>query len=179
VSRQYWRTPIPPFHTAAGAAYNTSVTLTDVSPTPPKVLPGYTLLEPNMELFVEAWGSFSNTGTPTLLLGVYYGGVAGVALAATTAVTTTTGAASWPFHIEYHGKVTAVGSAGQIRGYGWIDLPTSLTVGTRRSIPETAAARLVTIDTTVAKAITIGAQWGTSSASNTLTVDDIVVDILN
>lgn len=52
MSRQYWRTPIPPFHTAAGAAYNTSVTLTDVSPTPPKVLPGYTLLEPNMELFV-------------------------------------------------------------------------------------------------------------------------------
>jgi hypothetical protein len=179
MARQYWRTPIPPFHTAAGAAYLSSVTLTDVSPTPQKVLPGYTLLEPNMELFVEAWGSFSNTGTPTLLLGVYYGGVAGVALAASAAITTTTGAASWPFHLEYHGKVVSVGSAGQMRGYGFLDLPTSLVVGSRRAIPETAAARLVTIDTTVAKAVTIGAQWSTSSASNTLTVDDIVVDILN
>lgn len=179
MARQYWRMPVPPFHTADGAAYNTSVTLTDVSPTPSVTLPGYTLLEPGMEMFVEAWGNFSTTGTPTLLLGIYYGGVAGLALAASSAITTGTTAASWPFHLEYHGVVRAVGSAGQINGQGFLDLGTALTSISRRPIPETLAGRTVTIDTTIAKTVTLGAQWGTSSASNTLTCNDISVELLN
>jgi hypothetical protein len=178
MARQYWMTPIPSFHTSDGAAYASSVTLTDVSPTPPIVLAA-NQLEVGSELEISAFGNFSNTSTPTLLLGIYFGGVAGVALAASTAVTTTTGAASWPFMLKYRGIVRATGTSGSINGQGELLLGTALTAFTVRPIPETLAARTVTIDTTAAKTITVGAQWGTSSASNTLTVNDISVKLVN
>lgn len=178
MARQYWATPIGPFHTADGTAYATSTTLTDVSPTPPIVLPA-NLLEQGSELEIRAHGQFSNTGTPTLLIGIYFGGVAGAALAATSAVTTTTGATAWPWILDYRGVVRAVGTSGSINGEGRIYLGTALTAFTVRPIPETAAGRTVTIDTTAAKSVTIGAQWGTSSASNTLTCNDISVKLIN
>lgn len=178
MARQYWVSPVPPFHLADGTAYASSTTLTDVSPAPPIVLPA-NLLDPGMELEIRAHGAFSTTGTPTLLLGIYLGGVAGVALAASSAITTGTGAASWPFVIDYRGIVRAGGATGSINGQGRLYLGTSLTAFTVRPIPETLAARTVTIDTTTAKSVTVGAQWGTSSASNTLTVNDISVKLVN
>lgn len=169
--RQYWASPIPPLHVAAAAAFNTSITLTDVSPLPSIVLPA-NFLDIGTRIQITAYGTFSNTATPTLLLGFYYGGVAGPALAATSAITTTTAATNWPFRLYYEGHVRSLGTAGTIMGTGYVDLATSLTAYTHRPIPETALAT-VTIDTTAAKNITLGAQWGTSSASNTLTCHSI------
>jgi len=160
-----------------GAAYNTSVTLTDVSPVPQTVIPAGAL-QVGSTIAVEAFGFFSNTATPTLLLGVYYGGVAGVALAATSAITTTTGATSWPFRLRYKGIVRSTGTAGTIMGGGEVWIPTSLIAGAWRPIPETTFAN-VTIDTTVAKTITVGAQWGTNNALNTLTVAGFLVENLS
>lgn len=177
--RQYWVAPIPPFHTTDGAAYASSTTLTDVSPLPHCVLPG-NYLEPGVELEIVAEGQFSNTGTPTLLLGLYYGAVAGaLPLAASSAVTTTTGATAWPWQLWYRGTVRTVGSTGSIQGQGRLYLGTALTLFTVRPIPETAAGRTVTIDTTTAKSITVGAQWGTSNASNTLTCTNITIQTLS
>ena len=181
MSRLYLESPIPPFHTADGTALATSVTLTDISPAPQIVPSAVVLIEPGMEFEVNAYGEFSNTGTPTLLLGIYWGGVAGVALAASTAVTTTTGAAAWPWQLYYRGRIRTVGTAGTIKGEGWLNLGTSLTAMAIRNIPETAAARTATIDTTAggAKTLTVGAQWGTSSASNTVTCYDLSANITN
>jgi len=178
MSRQYWVSPLPPLHVADGTALASSTTLTDASPSPPIVLPA-NLLELGSELEISAFGQFSNTGTPTLLLGFYYGGVAGSALAASSAVTTTTGATAWPWMLEYRGVVRSVGTSGSIVGQGVLRLGTALTAFTVRPIPEVAASRTVTIDTTAAKSITLGAQWGTSSASNTLTVNDISVRVVS
>lgn len=178
MSRQYWVAPVGPFHTADAASYNTSVTLTDVSPLPHITLPGNTL-EPGSEIEIHAAGHFSNTATPTLLLGIYYGGVAGVALAASAAITTTTAAASWPWQLYYRGVVRSAAAAGSIQGQGRLYLGTALNAFTLRPIPETLAARTVTIDTTVAKTITVGAQWGTSSASNALVCTDISVQLVS
>lgn len=172
--RQYWGAPLPPFAIADAAPYNTSVTLTDVSQLPQKQFPAM-WLEQGVELELNAYGNFSNTATPTLLLGFYYGGVAGVAIAASSAITTTTAAVSWPWTLYYRGRIRAIGATGQIVGQGILQLGTSLTAFTTRPIPETLAARTVTIDTTIVKQITVGAQWGTSSASNTLTVNDFSV----
>jgi hypothetical protein len=47
------------------------------------------------------------------------------------------------------------------------------------AIPITQALRTVTWDTTAAKSITVGAQWGTSSASNTVTCDEISLELLS
>lgn len=180
MGNQFWVSPQPPFHDAAGTALANSITLTDISPAPNIVLPAGWASIKGAEIEVFAQGFFSNTGTPTLLLGVYYGGVAAaLPLAVSSAVTTTTGATLWPWKLSYRGVVRQLGSAGSINGYGEVLLPTALTAWTGRPIPEVAANRTVTIDTTTAKAITIGAQWGTANASNTITCDDISVKLLN
>lgn len=166
--RQYWVAPLPPLAVADGTALASSTTLTDVSPAPQLTLPA-NFLEAGSTIELHAFGKFSNTATPTLLTGFYYGGVGGTALAATSAITTTTGATNWPFELYYKGRVRTVGTSGTIMGHGWIDLATSLTAVTHRPIPETALAA-VTIDTTTAKTLTVGAAWGTSNAANTLTL---------
>jgi hypothetical protein len=159
-----------------GAALATSASLTDVSAAPQFFLPA-NYLQVGDVLKCEAVFTASNTGTPTLLAGLYYGGVAGVALAATSAITTTTAMTNWPWRLRYTGHVRSVGATGSIMGGGEIWVPTSLTAGAWRPIPETALA-VVTIDTTTTKALTVGAQWGTSSASNTLTVQMFTVENL-
>lgn len=178
MSRQYWVAPVPPMHITDGAALASSTTLTDVSPTPAIKLPA-NILEPGTEIELYAEGQFSNTSTPTLLLGFYYGGVAGTALAASSAITTTTGATAWPWQLTWRGTVRSSGTSGSIQGQGRLYLGTSLVAVTTRFIPETLAARTVTIDTSVEKSITVGAQWGTSNASNTLTCTNISVQLIS
>lgn len=172
--RQYWAGSQPPNHVASGASYNTSVTLSNVSRLPDKQLAAYQL-EEGVEVELAAWGNFSTTGTPTLLLGFYFGGVIGVALGATAATTTASGAASFPWLMRYHGRVRATGTSGSIVGQGVLHLGTSLTAFSDIALPTTAAARTVTINTTIVQTITVGAQWGTSSASNALVCDDLSV----
>lgn len=176
--RQYWSTPLPPFQTADGTALASSTTLTDISLAPQCVLPA-NVLEAGMKLQLEAFCTFSTTGTPTLLLGFYHGGVAGTALAVSSAVTTGSGAAAWSAILRWRGQVRSVGSSGSIVGQGEFLLGTSLTAFSARCIPEVAASRTVTIDTTAAKSLTVGAQWGTNSASNTITCNDFTVTLLN
>lgn len=175
MARQYWGAPLPPLHVVDGASYNTSVTLTDVSAAPQKQLAAMQL-EQGTELELNAAGFFSNTGTPTLLLGFYYGGVGtGVPLAASSAIPTASGVTGVPWTLYYRGRIRTVGTSGSIVGQGVLQLGTSLTAFTTRPIPETLATRTVTIDTTIVKTITVGAQWGTNSASNTLTCNDLSV----
>jgi hypothetical protein len=176
MARTLYVAPVPPLNVTAGAAYNTSVTLTDVSPTPQIVLPA-NLLDVGQVLRLTAFGLFSTTVAPTLLLGFYYGGVAGTALAATGATTTASGAVTLPFRLEYEGRVRSTGSAGTIMGSGWLNLATALTSYSQIPIPATALAT-VTIDTTSAKQLTVGAQWGTSSASNTLTCHHFSAELI-
>jgi hypothetical protein len=86
---------------------------------------------------------------------------------------------NWRWEVELTGVIQAVGSSAKFMPLlGHIKVPTSLTAWTIRPIPETALAQ-VTIDNTARKLITIGAQWGTSSASNTLTDRGCGVELLN
>ena len=172
MSRQYWVAPIGPLAVGPDVAQNTFTTLKDISIVPQVTLPA-NALEVGSELELQASGEFSTTGAPTLLLGFYYGGTAGVALAASAAITTGTGAAAWPWVMRWRGVVRSIGTSGTIKGQGILDLGTSLTAFAVSPIPITQALRTVTIDTTVAKAVTVGAAWGTSSVSNSVTCYDI------
>lgn len=169
----FWSTRLNSPGQGAGAAYNTSIALTDVSPAPQLQLPAG-FLQFGSLLRVTAKGAFSTTGTPTLLLGCYYGGVAGVALGAIGATATGSGAANWLWELEATIECITSGSAGSVRVLGHVDLGTSTTAMSR--IPLLAPQTAVTVDTTTAKAITAGAQWGTSSASNTLTCEQFIVE---
>jgi hypothetical protein len=167
-----WASPLLPQVDDAAVSYNTSTTLTAVSPggaANPMWYPGNTMKAGNI-VELEAWGTISTSGTtPTMLLGFYWGGTAGVVLAASTAVTLTNQAAvAWPWRMYYKGRVTATGTAGSITGIGELQLGSSLTAFTARRIPETTAAMTVSIDTSINKAVVVGATWGTSAGTNIL-----------
>lgn len=175
--RAYWLAPLAPIHVADGAAFTTFTSFQDVGPTPPIVAPA-NMLEVGSRIFIEADGEFSTTGTPTLGLGFFFG-TAAVVLGVGTAITTGTTAASWPWHAEYKGTVRAVGTAGSINGQGNWMIGTSLTAfSTVQALPATLATRTVAIDTTAAKTVGVGAVWGTSSASNSIKVNNLYVTLV-
>lgn len=161
----------------AGAAYASSTTATDVSPAPQYFSQTYGPMYAGQRWRFLAYGIFSNTGTPTLNLGFYYGGVAGVALATTGAVTTTTGASSWWWRMQAYLEVLSLGSSGAIRCFGWADFPTSSTGVTPQQM--SATGQPVTVNTTTNSALTAGATWGTNSASNTLTCQGFSIEQMN
>lgn len=171
----FWSTRLNSPGLGAGAALNTSAALTDISPTPQFQLPAG-FLQVGSLLRLTAWGVFSNTATPTLLLGFYYGGIAGTALCATAATTTTTAATNWLWRLEATIEVITGGSSGTCRAAGMAQLATSLTAATNLPLPAASVSSTVTIDTTTAKAITVGAQFGTSNASNTVTCEQFIVE---
>lgn len=166
--------PLTPLHIADGAAFNTFTTFQDVSPVPQLVLPQQ-MMDAGLELLLYANGEFSTTGTPTLSIGFWFNGAAGAAptsiLAQCLLTTTGTGAAAWPWEAQWRGRLRAIGSSGSFKGEGHVLLGTSLTaMAAPIPMPQTQAARTVTVDTTQNRAVGVGAQWGTSSASNSITV---------
>jgi hypothetical protein len=185
VANQTWENLLDPFPRTRGAAANTFTTAKDISPVPLPMLAANELkLGSKVEL--EAFGEFSTTTTPTLQLQFLYGVAAGavssggVILASTAAITAGLNAAAWPWHMKWVGIVTAVGTAGSIYGSGILDLGISLVAfAAGAALPVTAAARAVTIDTTVVKTLGVGAAWSASSASNGVTVDVFTAKVIN
>jgi len=178
--RAYYVAPIPPLHIISGAAFNTFTTYQSISPAPDIKLPA-NILEPGTQIELKARGQFSNTATPTLSIGFFIGTAATIPIGQSAAITTTTGATAWPWQIEYEGRVRAVGTAaiGTIEGQGRIDLGTSLTAMTSQFTPTTLALRTVLFDTTIEKVVGVGAAWGTSSVSNTITTTFFSVQIVS
>lgn len=177
MSRQYWASPVPPLHVTSGAAFTTFTAFQDISPAPAIKLPA-NILEPGSQIELLAMGHFSNTGTPTLSLGFFFG-TAAVPLGQSGLITTTTSAAAWPWQLQYKGRVRTVGTTGTIYGQGELRLGTSLTAYAGQFTPTTQALRTTTIDTTIEKVIGVGAQWGTSSASNSVTTEFLSVLLLS
>ena len=165
--------PLTPLHIADGAAFPNFTTFQDISPAPQLVLPQQ-VMDAGLELLLYANGEFSTTGTPTLSIGFWFNGAAGAAptsiLAQSAAITTGTGAAAWPFEVQWRGRLRSIGSSATIKGQGHLILGTSLTAVSVNPIPTTQGLRTVTVDTTANRAVGVGAAWGTASASNTITV---------
>jgi hypothetical protein len=158
----------------AGSAYASSAALTDVSPAPQYMSQTWGPVCVGQKWRWVAYFIASNTGTPTLAVGIYYGGIAGTALQTSGSITTTTAMSNWLWRMEVDSEVIAVGTSGTIRSYGWIDIPTSATAVTRQQMNGTAQD--VTVNTTTTSALTVGAQWGTSNSSNTLTVKGFKIE---
>lgn len=174
MSRQYWVAGLPPFNTADGTAYSTSTTVTEVSPLPQIVLPAG-ILETGSTLRLTAAGRYSTTGTPTLIVGFYLNSTATV-LAATSAITTISGAANTSWRCVAEARLRTPGTTGTI-----------FTEGTAYGLPSTTGISMMpasapatqTIDTTGARSLLVAATWGTNSASNTLTCHHFMVELLN
>jgi hypothetical protein len=177
VPAQFWRSVLNAPGVGAGTPLASSTTLTDISPAPQLVLPA-NYLYPGQRLRMTAYGIYSTTGIPTLTLGAYYGGVAGVALAVTAANTAGSGAASWPWQLYLDIYVRATGSSGTLWCNGYAKVGTTAAAMAEYALPSTQT-QPVTVNTTTANALTAGAQWGTSSASNTITCEDLYVEALS
>lgn len=157
----------------AGAPLTNSTTATDISPTTPLQFAANEL-DVGQVIEVEAFGVMTTPASApgTLTLGVYYGGVAGTALAATTAITPVVSAANWPWRLHFLGIVRATGlvATGLIMGAGEVLLPATIsTFQAGYSIPGTADTAPVAVDTTVLKSLTIGATWGSLLSTVSIT----------
>jgi len=177
----YFATPIGPFPTAASSAFASFTTKQDVSPQPLPIMAAY---QPRLgsKLWIKANGEFSTTGTPNLTLGLYIGTLAAAIttdIALSSVITTGSGAAAWPWEMEWLGTFTAVGTSGTVVGSGELKLGTSLTAWTSTPIPITQALRTVTWDTTIARAIGVSGTWSASSASNIVKTNSLVAMLLN
>jgi hypothetical protein len=173
--------PVVPFHTALGANFNTFTTRQDVSPQPLPVINPYKLRS-GTKFDIETEGEFSTTGTPTLILGYYIGTAAAAittVIAESSAITTASGAASFPWRMRWRGMCTAVGASGSVTGNGTLEFGTSLIALSVLPIPITLALRTFTWDTTIARAIGVCATFSASSGSNNVRVYNHSVLILN
>lgn len=173
---QFWRSTLNSVGVGAGTALANSTTLTDISPAPQLTLPANYLFV-NQRLRLTAYGIFSSASAPTLLLGAYYGGIAGTALAATAANTIGNGT-NWPWQLWLDIYVRSVGSSGTVWCSGQVAIATSLTQPATPYWLPSSQTMPVTINTTTANALTVGAQWGTPSASDTITCEDAYIETL-
>ncbi len=175
---QFWSAAITsPVAIVDGGPIANTATITDLSPVPQLTLPANYLYAGQI-LRVTASGRVSTSATPTLNLGVYYGAVAGTALGTTGAITTTSGVTNVTWNLEARIVIRLVGSSGTAMTTGWVN-GISGTVGVSTVPIPASAPAVVTIDTTAAKVLSIGATWGTSSASNTITCHTFMVEALN
>lgn len=177
-SSLYNNLPSPAY---SGTALTNSTTLTDINPVPNITIAAGSL-EAGQAIRITARCKFSNvTAAPSLLVGIYYGGVAGTKLCAITSTATTLTAANWPIQIDALLNVNSVGTSGSITASGMVFLGTSLTAGTWIPMDASAIAA-VSVDTTTAKALTLGAQWAggsAPSASDTIQCIQWAVEGLN
>lgn len=181
-----WDNTLDPFPSSRGAAFNTFTTAKDVSPVPLPVIYGNEL-RVGSKIELEAWGEYSGVTGNTFRLGFAYGITSaggllstGIELCGTALTAMGTTPTAWPWHLRYGGIITAVGTSGVVYGSGILDLGSSLTaIGSGAAMPVTAAARSKTIDTTVQKAFSVFAEFGTSAAGNQVIVDVLSAKITN
>lgn len=148
--------------------------ITSSTTAPPLVIPA-NFIQRGTTLKTTAFGTFSTTGTPTLVMGPYWGTTV---LGVNVALTTASGAATLAWRLETTTTFHTDGSAGAAVTQGFLDYGTTLTATTRIPVPGIALAT-VAVDTTAAAAWTVKATWSSSSASNIIVLYGYFVECLN
>lgn len=118
-------------------------------------------------------GVFSSTLlSPTLTGKVKLGGAT---VLNTGALTIAVGAANNGWTATGLFIVTAIGATGSVEIQGYAEFATAATTSLSVNVANTAP---FTIDTTASLALTVTVQWGTASASNTITLRQMLVELL-
>jgi hypothetical protein len=128
---------------------------------------------------LKAGGIMTTTGTPTLLIRLTMTNTAGTVSELSTtgalALVAITGTANW--FVDATIIVTAYSAtAGSFRTLGRFDYGQTTLLTTGLNIPSTS---LGTLDTTNPFTLDLKATWGTSSASNTMTLQYATLEALN
>lgn len=141
-------------------------------------------------LRVTGRAKYSTTGTPTMIIGLRYGtATGGVLLCKTAAVTTPSGVTNAMFDFEVDITVRSNGSSGTLmaNGVAHVHAAVAPTVasatGNAATTPMTnggvTTPAVATCDFTTATPLTPTLTWSASSASNTATLLNFTVVILN
>lgn len=121
---------------------------------------------------VKVRGKASTTGSPSLTLRVYMNDGAGAQTIGTvTSALPGTSATDVQVTLDFEAVVRTTGSTGTVDGHQRGGIGTSTTDGCR-------ALGQITLDLTAAIDVTVTAQWSASSASNTVTLTGMEVEIL-
>lgn len=123
-------------------------------------------------LKVSAWGILSDTGTPTLRIQLKLGSTT---VADTGAITLGGTISNNVWKCEVLLTCRTVGGSGTVFTQGLFHYDESTHAGTSLGMANTATS---TIDTTATQAISLTADWGTASSSNTITCTNLVVEVL-
>jgi len=175
MSRQFWSELIW-WATADGTAIANSTTETIVFPN--VTIPANYMAD-GRNILVTAQGRLSTTGTPTVRFRLRWGGVAGTVLWDSGTITCGSSVTAAIFHLAIEMQTRLNGATGTLLCIGPVLIGSALapTVGSATGAPasgvfgsagdDTPAA--VTVDLTADTALSLTAQWGTQSSSNTLT----------
>lgn len=118
---------------------------------------------------VKALGFYSTTGTPTITLKFKAGSTV---LVNSGALATANNSSNAGFSFEALVTVYSLGASGTTYGQG-VCIQDNLA-------PQLATnTSTVTLDTTANQALNVTAQWSAASASNTITITNLVVEELN
>lgn len=125
---------------------------------------------------VEAFGKISTTGTPTITFSLY---LAGSTWCATQAVTTGSGITNvtWRLKLKIIGRTIGTGTAATAMFAGTLEGVNAAT--TLVMVPATSPAVSSGFNSTSANTLDLYATWGTSSASNTITLNGYEVRVSN
>jgi len=137
-------------------------------------------LRPGVSVRVRAWGRFSTTLTPTMQWNLRWGSVnTNPIIVGTSAVTDpVSGAVSEQWSFEAVFTCRSTGASGAVDGTGSVFLPTTSARVDAVHAPDIVSGT-TTVDTTASTALTLFFKWGTSSASNTITLGGFVVEVLD
>src|SRR3990172_5552165 len=167
MSRQFWTEQLA-WAVADGAAVTNTVTETIIFPD--IVIPA-NYMNDGRTLLLRAFGKLSTTGTPTIIFGIRWGGVAGVLLAVTEAIANGSGVTNVNWAIEAVIQPRVNGSSGSLIVMGYADLHTAATTiaGNVFGVSGFDAPAAVTADLSIEKNLSVTATWSAAAAGNTPT----------
>jgi len=185
MSRQYWEESLV-WATASGTAVASTSAETILFP---NVTIPANYMQDGRTLRIRAIGQYSNTGTPTMIFGLRWGGVAGTLLCKTAACTTPSGvtAAMWDLDIilttRSNGATGTIMANGVARVHAAVAGTVASATGAGLVTPMTnggvVTPAAVTVDLTADTALSITLTWSASSSSNTATGLNYTIEAMN
>lgn len=185
MSRQFWSETLA-WATASGTAVANSTAETILFP---NVTIPANYLQDGRGLRVRAFGQYSTTGTPTMIFGSRWGGVAGVLLCKTAACTTQSGVTAATFDLDFIIQTRSNGSSATVMANGaarvFANLAGTVASATGEGLvtPMTNGGvitpAVATIDATADTALSLTLTWSAASASNTATGLNYTIEALN
>lgn len=131
-------------------------------------------------------GVHSTTGTPTIIFTPRWGSSTtigtNVSLGVSQTLTTGSGVSNQPFYGEFVFTVRTAppgATQGTGKGHGYVCLGTSTTAAALVTMGKTSATIDTTGQGTAGCGLQMGVTWGTSSASNTITPENWLIQSLN